>query len=475
MRNAPPRSCVCRPITCWRWASRPVRPHSALPPDATRAQERAVTWREDVESRAGAPARRRTPGRHPVAGPSHRVVRRGARSWRRQRLTAGAWPGGAKPGGCAARRSGVVVGRRGRAAGRRPPRPRRPCRGRPGRPAGPRRRGWSGSRARCAPPASGCGAAGPRSWRGCGSRARSVRATISRCTRPANRSPTDGVRRRAASSRSSTSRRRAAVRCCRSRRRAARCTGRRRPVGEARPGRPRRARSSAPPAGQEGLHAGRDQPALDAGARSAAMIGLARSRVPTGAAIRPTVARVDDHDLAGQRAAAAPDRSRSRAWRCGCRPRRSRASRASALSVAGPQVPSGGMPMLRWNSRSACSVSRAEDAVDPAGVEAQVEQPLLQRGDVVAGEQVAGDVARAPGRRAASAPRRAAGRSAGRRCRRRSARAAAGTPGRRGRASSSKDVGVGGRQRVRADPAAARARPAAPGSRRRPGPVSPRR
>ena len=42
---------------------------------------------------------------------------------------------------------------------------------------------------------------------------------------------------------------------------------------------------------------------------------------------------------------------------CGCPPTTVRASWLRALSVVGPQVPSAGMPMLRWNSRSACSVS----------------------------------------------------------------------------------------------------------------------
>ena len=71
-------------------------------------------------------------------------------------------------------------------------------------------------------------------------------------------------------------------------------------------------------------------------------------------------------------------------------------SRVSALRVAGPQVPSGGMPKLRWNSRTPGLGVRAEVAVDPADLEAEVEQPALQGVDVVAGHQAAGQVGEDP-------------------------------------------------------------------------------
>ena len=51
--------------------------------------------------------------------------------------------------------------------------------------------GWSGSRAPAGPPASGCAQQLPGLRRGCGRSSRSVRATTSRWTRSAKRSPDD--------------------------------------------------------------------------------------------------------------------------------------------------------------------------------------------------------------------------------------------------------------------------------------------
>ena len=122
------------------------------------------------------------------------------------------------------------------------------------------------------------------------------------------------------------------------------------------------------------------------------------------------MARVEDDDLAGESRSGAAD-GLGLAQRVGPPPTTVRASRSSAANVTGPQVPSASIPMLRWNSRSACSVSAPEHAVDPTAVEAHVEQPLLQRRDVVAGQQPAAGSRTGSGRPAASGPPPARGTS----------------------------------------------------------------
>ena len=72
---------------------------------------------------------------------------------------------------------------------------------------------------------------------------------------------------------------------------------------------------------------------------------------------------------------------------CGRPPTTVRLSRASALKVAGPQVPSADHADVALELAQRLLGLDAEQAVDPAAVEAHVEQPLLQRRDVVAGHQ----------------------------------------------------------------------------------------
>ena len=68
----------------------------------------------------------------------------------------------------------------------------------------------------------------------------------------------------------------------------------------------------------------------------------------------------------------------------GLPPRTIGASRDSALRVAGPQVPSGGHADVALEVADRPLGLVAEAAVDLADLEAQVEQPLLQREHVVA-------------------------------------------------------------------------------------------
>ena len=108
--------------------------------------------------------------------------------------------------------------------------------------------------------------------------------------------------------------------------------------------------------GQEGLHPGGHQPPLDPAGEVGWSTRVGRAR----AARRPrpgTAAGSMTTTLPVELRARAADPLLGAHARWGCRPARSGASRASALSVAGPQVPSGGIPTLRWNSLTARSVA----------------------------------------------------------------------------------------------------------------------
>ena len=253
-----------------------------------------------------------------------------------------------------------------------------------------RRRGWSGSRRRGGWRASGCGAGAPRSWgasagrRGrCGRRSRAAPGRRS-ARRPRTRCR--GWRRRRSTSRRRTRRgwsRRPGP---------GRRTGRRRCGWRTRPGRSPR--------------------------RAAAQRGVVRKAWTPVATSRPSTRWARSCRIASDASAYSSGRlcprptsmttilpprwgpaSRIRSWArsaLGAPPLTIGLSRVSALRVAGPQVPSGGMPKLRWNSRTPALGLRTEVAVDPADLEAEVEQPALQGVDVVAGHQVAGQVGQDP-------------------------------------------------------------------------------
>ena len=100
------------------------------------------------------------------------------------------------------------------------------------------------------------------------------------------------------------------------------------------------------------------------------------------AGVGPAVARVDDDDLADQRGAAAPDRLRlaQRVRRPAGDRALQLAERLERLGAAGAVVDQADVALEVAHGAVGLA---AEDAVDAAGVETHVEQPLLQGGDVV--------------------------------------------------------------------------------------------
>ena len=154
----------------------------------------------------------------------------------------------------------------------------------------------------------------------------------------------------------------------RRRRPAARCTGARRCGWRTRPARPRWPRVGPAGVGQVGLHAGGDQPALD----PAGEVGGDRVRPQPHRASRRTGRRDGSITTILPVSCGPARRIRSSArMALGLPPRTIGASRASALRVAGPQVPSGGTPTLRWNSRTARSVGRPNRPSTLADLEAR--------------------------------------------------------------------------------------------------------
>ena len=247
---------------------------------------------------------------------------------------------------------GVDLGAEVEALHRRRRSPRRARRGSPGRAVARGRRGWSGSPRRAGPPASGCGAAGPRSWGAsagrpgrCGRRSRAARARrtarptedqVSRLASPKKYVETPHASGLAEVSRAIETNRSAPVRLAK----AARSTSS--PGASAQRGVVRKAWTPMATSRPSTRWARSCRIASETGAWSTGRLWPRPTSITTVLPPRWGPA------------------SRIRSWArsaLGAPPLTIGESRVRALRVAGPQVPSGGMPKLRWNSRTPASVS----------------------------------------------------------------------------------------------------------------------
>ena len=129
--------------------------------------------------------------------------------------------------------------------------------------------------------------------------------------------------------------------------------------------------------------------------------------------------RVDDDDLAGEAAGPARADPLLRAHRVGAAARDHRREPGQGLERGRAAGAVGRDPDVALELPHRPLGVRAEAPVDPADLEAELEEAPLQGDDVVAGLQAARAGAPGPGRRGASAPPRGRGRSADRRRRRR--------------------------------------------------------
>ena len=221
---------------------------------------------------------------------------------------------------------------------------------------------------------------------------RSLRATISRCTRPANRSPTEDQVSRLASPKKYVETPQASGFAEVSR---ASETNRSAPgaVGERRPGRsPRPGASAQRGRGQERLDADRHQPALDP------LGEVVQDRVgDRGVVVGQVVpaADVDHHDLAAEVGAglADPLLGAQRVGGAALDHRREPGQGLERGRAAGAVGRDAEVALELAHARLGL---RAEVAVDAADPEPEVEQPPLQGVDVVAGHQVAGEVGQDP-------------------------------------------------------------------------------
>ena len=137
-------------------------------------------------------------------------------------------------------------------------------------------------------------------------------------------------------------------------------------------------------AGQQGADADGGEASLEAGGQVDGDRGLLQA-VAGRPAVAAAVAGVEDDDLARQRGARAVQRL-GLAQRLRPPAGDVPAELLSARSVAGPQVPSAHQAVLALQPLERLLGERTEDAVGAAGVVAELEQPLLQRGDVVTDE-----------------------------------------------------------------------------------------
>ena len=141
-----------------------------------------------------------------------------------------------------------------------------------------------------------------------------------------------------------------------------------------------------PPAAQVRRDPQRPEAALDA-CREVGGDRRLGEAAPAVAGVGPAVAGVDDDDLADQRRAAAPDRLRLAQRVRGPSGDRALqpAERLEGLGAARAVVDQADVALEVADGAIGLA---AEDAVDATGVEAHVEQPLLQGGDVVADRRV---------------------------------------------------------------------------------------
>ena len=125
----------------------------------------------------------------------------------------------------------------------------------------------------------------------------------------------------------------------------------------------------------------RAEAALDAG-RQVGGDGSLGEPAAAVAGVRPAVPGIDDDDLADERGAAPPDRLRLAQRVRGATGDRALepAERLERLGAAGAVVDEADVALEVADRAIGLA---AEDAVDPAGVEAHVEQPLLEGGHVV--------------------------------------------------------------------------------------------